>query len=385
MKRICILGASGSIGRQTIDVMRRNPSDFTLVGFSVGKNTRVIRSILLIYPDVKFICMRYKDKIKYYQQKYPQITFYCGDEGLIQLIDNCHPDMVVNSLVGFVGLAPTLHVLKNDLILCLANKESLVVGGELVNKLLDEGYGKLYPIDSEHVAISKCLAVDNHHVDKIVLTASGGAFRNLKREQLINVTPEDALKHPNWKMGNKITIDCATMVNKSFEVIEAHYLFRYPFNKIGIKLHDESMIHSYVLYKDGSMRLDEGKPDMRIPIKYALYETLTDYQTITANDLRQFKKYHFHDFDINRYPMVKYAELVIKKKGTYGAAFNAANEIAVDAFLKHRISFLEIEDIINKVMQQHKSIKHPTFSQICLADFESRILADSYIKRKENK
>ena len=385
MKKICILGASGSIGRQTIDVMIKNPNDFTLVGFSVGHNTRRIAGILKQYPDVKHICIQQKKKVQYYQQKYPEIHFYQGDEGLLQLIDKCQPDMVVNALVGFVGLIPTLHVLENNLILCLANKESLVVGGELVNKLLDEGHGKLYPIDSEHVAISKCLSVDDKNVKKIVLTASGGAFRNLNRNQLDNVTPEDALKHPNWKMGKKITIDCATMVNKSFEVIEAHYLFRYPIDKIDIKLHDESMIHSYVLYKDNSMRLDEGKPDMRIPIKYALYETLTDYQTVVANDLSQFKNYHFRDFDINRYPMVKYASLVIKKKGTYGAAFNASNEVAVNAFLNHRISFLDIEDIINQVMSKHRSIENPTIKDICEADHKSRLLANKLIKEKEAK
>ncbi len=385
MKKICILGASGSIGTQTLDVMRKNPNDFTLVGFSVGHNTRVINHILKQYPQVQHICIQHKEKIKYYQQKYPQIHFYYDDGGLLQLIDNCQPDLVVNALVGFVGLAPSLRTLENNLILCLANKESLVVGGELVNKLLDEGHGKLYPIDSEHVALSKCLSVDNKKVDKLVLTASGGAFRKLKREQLFDVTPEDALKHPNWKMGKKITIDCATMVNKSFEVIEAHYLFRYPINKIDIKLHDESMIHSYVIYKDGSMRLDEGKPDMRIPIKYALYETLTDFQTVTAYDLKQFKNYHFHDFDISRYPMVKYAKMVIEKKGTYGAAFNAANEVAVDAFLHHRISFLDIESIIDEIMRKHKNTKHPTYSEICLADFLTRIKASELVKRKENK
>lgn len=385
MKKICILGASGSIGTQTLDVMHKNPNDFTLVGFSVGRNTRAIRHILKQYPHVQYICIQHKDKIKYYQQKYPEIHFFHDDGGLLELIDNCQPDMVINALVGFVGLAPSLHTLENNLILCLANKESLVVGGELVNKLLDEGHGKLYPIDSEHVALSKCLSVDDKNVEKLVLTASGGAFRQLNRDQLFDVTPEDALKHPNWKMGKKITIDCATMVNKSFEVIEAHYLFRYPINKIDIKLHDESMIHSYVIYKDGTMRLDVGKPDMRIPIKYALYETMTDYQTVTADDLKQFKKYHFHDFDINRYPMVKYAKTVIDKKGTYGAAFNAANEVAVDAFLNHRISFLDIEDIIDEIMKKHKNTKHPTYSEICLADFMTRIKASELVKRKENK
>ncbi len=383
MKNVCILGASGSIGGQTIDVMLKNPQDFNLVGFSVGSQTRKISQIIKKFPGVKHICVQYKSYVRYYAEKYPEISFYYDNSGLNELIDNCHPDIVVNALVGFVGLSPTLHTLEKNLILCLANKESLVVGGELVNKLLDDGHGKLYPIDSEHVALSKCLKVDNRHVDKLVLTASGGAFRKLNRAQLENVTPEQALQHPNWKMGKKITIDCATMVNKAFEVIEAHYLFRYPSSKIDIMLHDESMIHSYIVYEDGSMRLDEGKPDMRIPIKYALYETNTDFQTIYAKSLDDFPHYHFHTFDINRYPMVKYADLIIKRKGTYGAVFNAANEVAVDAFLRGHISFLEIEQIIDQMMTSHKNVKHPTYSEICLADFITRLQVDALINGKE--
>ncbi|MCR5505633.1 MAG: 1-deoxy-D-xylulose-5-phosphate reductoisomerase [Bacilli bacterium] len=375
MRKVCILGVSGSIGTQTIDVMNKNPNDFSLVGFSLGSRTRKITPLIKQFPNIRYICVGKKEAAKRYQKKYPDITFYYGDEGLLSLIDNCGSDMVVNALVGFVGLKPTIHALKKNLIVCLANKEALVVGGQLVNELLDKGYGKLYPIDSEHVAISKCLSVDPDNVLKIVLTASGGAFRKLNREQLKDVTPEDALKHPNWKMGKKITIDCATMVNKSFEIIEAHYLFRYPIEKIGVMLHDESMIHSYVIYKDGSLRLDEGKPDMRIPIKYALYETLTDFKTVVANSLDAFKKYHFHNFDIKRYPMVKYASVVINNKGTYGAVFNAANEVANYAFLNHEIDFLTIEKIIEALMDSHKNNPHPTLEEIIQADKDTRKLA----------
>ena len=372
MKKVCILGASGSIGRQTLDVMGKNPNDFTLVGFSIGHQTRKIAGILKKYPEVKAICLQEKAAKNRYQKKYPNIHFSYGNEGLLELIDKSNPEMVVNSLVGFVGLLPTIHCLKKNLIVCLANKEALVVGGEIVNDLLAKGKGKLYPIDSEHVAISKCLDVDDKDVNKIVLTASGGAFRNLSREQLKTVTPEDALRHPTWKMGKKITIDCATMVNKSFEIIEAHYLFNYPFDKIGIKLHDESMIHSYIIYNDGYIRADEGKPDMRIPIKYALYEKMTDFKTVTVPSLDSFKKYHFHDFDIFRYPMVRYAKTVIENKGTYGAVFNAANEEADYAFLNHEISFLTIEKIISTLMDEHHNIIHPTYEQIALVDQKTR-------------
>ena len=380
MRKVCLLGASGSIGRQTLDVMKKNSKHFELISFSVGKQTRRISNIVKNFSTVKSICIKDKNKINYFSKKYPSISFYCGDDGLLKLI-NDDVDMVVNALVGFVGLKPTLYALEQNKIVCLANKEALVVGGELVNKLLDEGHGKLYPIDSEHSAIMKCLLVDNKNVDKIVLTASGGAFRKLTREQLKDVTASDALKHPTWKMGNKITIDCATMVNKAFEVIEAHYLFNYPRKKIDITLHDESMIHSYVIYKDKTMRLDVSKPDMRNPIKLALYEFNIPFVTKTATSLEQFKDYHFHQFDINRYPMVKYAETVIKNKGTYGAVFNASNEVAVHAFLNDKISFLTIESIIKKCMDEHINIINPTFEQICEIDAKTWQKASNLVKK----
>ena len=380
MRKVILLGASGSIGTQTLDVMRKNPADFTLVAFSVGSKTRKIAHIINMYPDVKAICIKDKNKVNYYQSKYPNISIYSGDEGLLKLID-IDGDMVVNALVGFVGLKPTLYALEKNKTVCLANKEALVVGGELVNDLLNKGYGKLYPIDSEHSAIKKCLMVDSSNVSKVMLTASGGAFRKLNRDELKDVKAEDALKHPTWKMGNKITIDCATMINKAFEVIEAHYLFGCPYNQIGIKLHNESMIHSYVVYKDGSMRLDLSKPDMRNPIKLALYEFNTEFKTITANSLDQFKDLHFHDFTFERYPIVKLAKYVINEKGTYGAVLNASNEVAVNAFLKDQIPFLAIEEIVNVLMKKHQNIVHPTYEQIAEVDKNTRKETYELIKK----
>lgn len=384
MRKICLLGASGSIGSQTLDVMRHNPTDFTLVAFSVGSKTRKIAHIINMYPDVKAICIKDKNKVNYYQNKYPNISFFSGDDGLLKLIDT-DTDMVVNALVGFVGLKPTLYALEKDKIVCLANKEALVVGGELVNNILNSGHGKLYPIDSEHSAIKKCLMVDSSNISKVMLTASGGAFRKLNREQLVNVKAKDALKHPTWKMGNKITIDCATMINKAFEVIEAHYLFGCPYNQIGIKLHDESMIHSYIVYKDGSLRLDISKPDMRNPIKLALYEFMTDFKTVSAQSLDQFKDLHFHDFSFKRYPIVKLAKYVIEQKGTYGAVFNSSNEVAVNAFLKDEIPFLAIEEIVNKLMKKHQNIVHPNYEQILEIDLKTRQEASEMIKKWRNK
>ena len=384
MKRVCLLGASGSIGQQTLDVMEKNSSNFKLVSFSVGKQTNKISSILKKHPSVKCVCMMEKEKVKAFEKKYPYIHFYSGDEGLLKIITK-DVDMVVNALVGFVGLVPSIDSLKKNKILCLANKESLVVGGELINELLEQGYGKLYPIDSEHSALLKCLLVDSNNVSKLMLTASGGAFRRLSREELIDVTPEQALAHPTWKMGKKITIDCATMINKAFEVIEAHYLYNYPYEKIGITLHDESMVHSYIIYDNGLLRLDVCKPDMRTPIKFAMFETNIPFDTVTANSLDELKDYHFHEFSFERYPIVRLAEKVIKEKGTYGAVFNAANEVAVYAFLNHEIPFLMIEEIVNKLMEENKNIIHPSLEQLIEVDRLTRGQTRAMIEDWRNK
>ena len=378
---IIILGASGSIGRQTLDVLKKHNNEFCLTGFSVGKRIRCIPQIIKNFPSVKHICVMDEKNSISLKKKYPSISFYYGDEGLIKLIENSDSEMVVNALVGFVGLRPSIRSLELNKKLALANKESLVVGGEIINCLLDEGHGRLYPIDSEHSALLKCLKVDSSNVKKLILTASGGAFRNLKRDELKNVTAEDALRHPTWKMGAKITIDCATMVNKCFEIIEAHYLYHYGYNQIGVVLHDESRVHSMVLYNNGLYRADISKPDMRNPIEYALFECNTPIKTYVSDDYALFKNCHFHDFDIKRYPMVKYAKLVIEKKGTYGAVLNASNEVAVNAFLEGKISFLGIEKIIDKCMKEHANIKHPTIAQIVEIDAKTRQKAADLIKK----
>ena len=383
MISVCLLGASGSIGQQTIDVMLKNPQDFDLVSFSIGKRTRYVRGVIKRFPNVKHICLQNKSSMKYYQNLYPNIAFYNGDEGLNEIIKNSKAEMIVNALVGFVGLKPSITTLENNKILCLANKESLVVGGEIINNLLAKGKGKLYPIDSEHVAIAKCLAVDNQNVDKIIITASGGPFRNLKRDQLTNITPEQALAHPNWKMGKKITIDSATMVNKTFEVIEAHYLFDYDFDDIEIKINYNSYVHSIVRYNDGTYRADVGKPDMRVPIKYALYQGLTDYQTVVTDNLDDIKNTTFGEFDIKRFPIVNVAKKVIKEKGSLGAIFNASNEEAVRAFLNHEISFLGIEKIINTCLKKQDNIKNPNYEQLKRVDTLTRKMVKDLIKKGE--
>lgn len=381
MMKVCLLGASGSIGKQTLQVMNKNKEKFDLVSFSVGKKVSNIANILEKYPSVKYICVKDKKNAGKIQKAYPNITIFSGDDGLIELIKHSEPDMVVNALVGFVGLAPTLESLKENKILCLANKESLVVGGELVNDLLNKGFGKLIPIDSEHVAILKCLSVSNDKIDKVIITASGGAFRNLERKDLKNVKAADALKHPNWKMGKKITIDSATMVNKTFEIIEAHYLFGLPINKVDVILNSNSFVHSLIKYKDGNYRYDYGKPDMRVPIKYAIFEGLLPFKTYYCSDLSTIKKTSFKDFSKKRFPVVKHAKTVINSKGTYGTVLNAANEVAVNAFLENKIKFLDIEKIVDIMMENHHNINHPTFEDIVKVDNETRQIVNSMIMK----
>ena len=376
---ICLLGASGSIGKQTLDVINKNPKDFTLVGFSVGNRTRCISLILNKHKSVTDVYLLDKKKCKYYQSKYPKVRFYSDD--ITKVITSSDNHMVVNALVGFVGLVPSITAIKNHKKLALANKESLVVGGELINSLLSKYNGELYPIDSEHSALWKCLKVDSGDVDKLILTASGGAFRKLSREELKNVTPEDALKHPTWKMGNKITIDCATMVNKAFEVIEAGYLFSYPYSKVSITLHDESYLHSYVSLKSGGYRGEVSKPDMRNPIRFALYEGKIPFKTSYFKSLDDLKGLHFHDFDINRYPMIKYAEVVLNKKGTMGAIFNRSNEVAVKAFLDHQIKFLDIEKIIDLSIKNMRYVASPSLEEIIKIDEECRHYAEGLVKK----
>lgn len=366
--KICLLGASGSIGQQTIDVINKNPRDFTLTSFSVGKRTRCISSLIRHHQEVKHICVQQVKSYHYYQNKYPHIHFYYGNKGLLELVKNSNSEMVVNALVGFVGLLPSIETIKSHKLLALANKESLVVGGEIINSLLKEYNGLLYPIDSEHSALWKCLKVDSKDVNKLILTASGGAFRKLNRDQLKDVKAVDALKHPTWKMGHKITIDCATMVNKAFEIIEAGYLFNYPIKKIDITLHDESYLHSYVLLSSGGYRGEISKPDMRNPIKFALYQGNIPFETSYFSSLDDLKGFHFHQFDIARYPVIKYAEVVLSKKGNMGAIFNRANEVAVHAYLKDEIKFLDIERVIDLAMSHIRYIKHPTIEKIIRTD-----------------
>lgn len=379
MKRLVLLGASGSIGLQTVDVVKKNKDKFEIVAFSIGRNIEVCRK-LIEEINCNIVCVSLKEDALMLSKEYPNITFYYGDEGLVKLAKLENYDLLVNALVGFVGLIPTLNAIENKKDVALANKETLVVAGEIVNKALKKNECMLFPIDSEHSAILQCLLGNNiKQVKKIIITASGGSFRDLSRDELKNVSVKDALNHPNWAMGAKITIDSATMMNKGFEVIEAHYLFDIDYDDIEVVLHKESYVHSMVEYIDGSIMAQIGNADMRIPIMYSLsYPERLKFESDFS--FSQIKSLNFKEMDFERFPLLKLAYDVGRKKGNLPAILNAANEIANKAFRDGLISFLEIEDLVYKAINDMEFIKNPSLEELIDSDIKTRNYVNSLIK-----
>ena len=368
-KKVLLLGASGSIGGQTIDIILEAKGKFILTAFSVGKNYEKAREILAKFDSIKHVYIISKEDAKALKSEYPRVKFYHGKHGLAKLTKAADYDMCVNALVGFAGLEPSVISLKKDKILCLANKESLVTGGELIKLILRSGRGKLYPIDSEHVALAKCLAAaKDKEVKRLIITASGGALRNVPIEELENVKAEEALKHPTWKMGNKITIDCATMMNKGFEVIEAYYLYSYPLDKIDILMHDESLVHSAVELKDGSFIVDYGKPDMHKPIKWAMYEGTKETEVLHVKSLDELKDCHFHEYDPKRYPCTELAKRALNEGMSKLIALNAANEVCVYKYLNDEIKFTDIAKKVEAMVNWVSEVKFASLSLIKLID-----------------
>ncbi len=347
MKRLVLLGATGSIGVQTIDVVRQHPDLFELKALSAGRNIAKLKEILEEFP-VEKVCVQNEADAAALHETWPDIRFYHGDEGLNALAALADYDVLVNALVGFVGFLPTLTAIQNHHDVALANKETLVVGGELINAALKEYGQKLYPIDSEHSAIFQCLQGNRRSdLKRLIITASGGSFRTKTREELKNVTVEQALAHPNWAMGAKITIDSADMMNKGFEVMEAHWLFDVDYDDIDVIMHRESLIHSMVEYRDHSVIAQLGAPDMRLPIQYALsWPDRFDLEQNEPLDLAKIGELHFEKPDLRRFPLLGLAYEAGRKAGNKPGIMNAANEVANLAFRNGEIPFLMIEDIV---------------------------------------
>lgn len=343
MRHLYIAGACGSIGTQTLDIVRENPDEFKVIGMSVGRNKELsLKLIEEFRPEI--VCFR--ENYSYDLSYNPIIV--SGDSGLIELASytKYEDEVFVNALVGMSGLMPTISAIKARKTIALANKETLVAGGDIVNEMVKKYNVSLVPIDSEHSAILQCLAGEEHkEIKRLIITASGGSFRDKTREELIGVKKEQALKHPNWSMGAKITIDSATMMNKGFEVIEAHHLFNVPYEKIDTILHPQSIVHSMVEFKDGTIKAELGSADMHTPISYALRYPHHEIEESKTLDLIGLNL-EFKELSKKRFPCLEYAYYAAKMGGVYPAVLNAANEAAVYLFLNEKIEFLEIEKII---------------------------------------
>lgn len=372
-KKISLLGATGSIGLQTIDIIESNPEKFELVSFSAGMNIDKVRKIAAMFHPNTISVMRLDDAERL-KVEFPTIQFVHGNEGLIEVAAHTGADILVNAVSGSVGLKPTLEAIRSRITIAIANKETLVAAGDIVIEEARKYDVPLLPVDSEHSALFQSLNGENpKHVSRLILTASGGSFRDLTREELSAVTVEEALAHPNWSMGNKLTIDSATMMNKGLEVIEAHHLFGVPYEQIDVLLHRESIIHSMVEFEDTSVMAQLGSPDMRVPIQYAMtYPDRMPMQNGKPLRLEEIGKLHFEKLDLIRFKALGLAYAAGKEGGTMPAAMNAANEVAVSLFMEGRIPFLEIENIIERVMDSHKTISKPNLEMIMEIDSHTR-------------
>ncbi|MFC3746329.1 1-deoxy-D-xylulose-5-phosphate reductoisomerase [Paenibacillus sp. GCM10012306] len=376
MKKISILGSTGSIGTQTLDVVAMHPEKFEIDGLAAGSNTALLLEQVRQFKPRR-VSVATEDLANEIRGVLPAGTeLYSGSQGLVEIAAGGDAEMVVTAVVGSVGLQSTLAAIEAGRTIGLANKETLVTAGHLVTELADKKGVRILPVDSEHSAIFQCLNGENRSdVESITITASGGSFRDYTRDQLVGVTVEEALRHPNWSMGAKITIDSATMVNKGLEVIEAHWLFNLPYEQIHVLLHPESIIHSYVEFRDSSIIAQLGTPDMRVPIQYALTYPDRWHSPAKRLSLAEAGRLSFREMDFERYPLLRLAIECGKAGGTATTAFNAANEIAVDRFLRGEISFLRIEEIIDEVLQRHNNETNPDLEQIGHCDRAVRELA----------
>jgi len=368
VKHICLLGATGSIGTQTLDIIRNHSDRFRLVACAFGRNVELAMKIIQEFKPAFVSTGEHEDAIKL-QALFPDVVFASGANGLIEVATFEARDgvpLVINALMGGVGLRPTLAAIEAGRDVALANKETLVMAGEIVtNKAREKGV-QLLPVDSEHSALWQCLNGENpQKMTKMIITASGGSFRDLSRDALKNVTKEQALNHPNWSMGAKITIDSATMMNKGLEVIEAHYLFNLSYEQIETILHPQSIVHGVVEFVDTSVIAHLGTADMKIPIAYAMNYPDRESIVHTAQlDLVKLGSLDFKVMDFDRYPCLAMAYEAGRKGDTYPMVLNAANEEAVSLFLADKISFLEIEDIVRVALDAHVGVKDATIDKI---------------------
>lgn len=379
IKQIAILGSTGSIGTQALQIIAQHPDRYAAHVLTANHRVEeLIAQARQFLPEVVVIA----DKSKYQQLTEAladlPIKVFAGQEALAQVVELAPIDIVLTAMVGYAGLLPTIHAIKARKTIALANKETLVVAGDLINRLAQEYRTPILPVDSEHSAIFQCLEGENHNaVHKLILTASGGPFRTFSAEALQEVTKAQALKHPNWSMGQKITIDSASMMNKGFEVIEAKWLFGMSPDKIEVVVHPQSIVHSMVEFEDGAIKAQLGTPDMELPIHYAFsypYRVATSRPRL---DFAQCTQLTFEQPDTQRFRNLALAYEALRKGGNQACVLNAANEIVVDAFLHDKISFLGMSDVIAETLQQVTFIEQPTYEDYVMTDAEARRIASN--------
>lgn len=376
-KQIAILGSTGSIGTQALQVIDEHPDLFEAYCLTANNRVKELAEQARRYnPAAVVIANEDKyEELKSLLSDLPDIKVYAGKQAIDEIVEADPIDMVLTAMVGFAGLNPTIHAIKAHKKICLANKETLVVAGELICELAQKYHAPIIPVDSEHSAIFQSLAGEgDNEIEKILLTASGGPFRNFTKEQLATVTKADALKHPTWSMGAKITIDSATMMNKGFEVIEAKWLFGVPADKIQVLIHPQSIVHSAVQFADGAVKAQLGVPDMRLPIQYAL--TYPDRIHLNEDRLDLFKQpLEFFEPDLDKFRCLALAFEAIKKGGNMPCIVNAANEIVNRGFLEDKCGFTQMSDIIEKTMSRVSFSSTPDYDTYVSTDAEARRVA----------
>jgi len=382
-RHIAILGSTGSIGTQALDVIRSNNDRFEVEVLTAHQNADLlIAQAVEFQPNVVVIGNEnLYEKVKSALTNYP-IKVYTGAKALNSVVEMEQIDMVLTAMVGYAGLVPTIHAIKAKKTIALANKETLVVAGDLITKLAYENGVNLLAVDSEHSAIFQCLVGEFHNpIEKIILTASGGPFRGKNFEFLSSVTKAQALKHPNWDMGAKITIDSATLMNKGLEVIEAKWLFSLKPAQIEVIVHPQSIIHSLVQFKDGSMKAQMGLPDMKLPIQFALGYPERIPSNFPRFDFIKYPSLTFEQPDVETFRNLKLAYIAMEKAGNIACAMNAANEVAVAEFLKDSIGFLQISEVIEYTMNEIQFVAHPILEDYIATDEQARRLATNFLKK----
>ena len=374
MKKIAILGSTGSIGTQTLEVISDNKNIFEVELLSAFSNDNLLIAQAIKYkPKAIIFGDISKEKVIREKLKNENIEIYFGEESLNNFLNCCDPDIVLTALVGKSGLIPTINCINKGINLALANKETLVVAGNLISNLCKEKQVNIYPVDSEHSAIFQCLVGEQKdEIDKIILTASGGPFRNKNLEELKNISKKEALNHPNWDMGEKITIDSSTLMNKGLEVIEAKFLFDVDIEKIKVVVHPQSIIHSMVEFNDGSIKAQLGEPDMKLPIQYALSSGKRLKNKFTHYDFFKNNTLTFEEPCLKTFNNLKLAYDAGKSGGNAPCILNASNEIVVDAFLKEKIKYLDMTKIIEESLNKISYIASPNLDQLIETDIETR-------------